>query len=97
MNGRMEGEDTPECRLAAVARSLAIQMEKKKRGRPDYKDFCDALRPYVLKELIIARIAEQRLVDEQPEGASRWTRLRLTDLLRELRAAEAALPKDLCP
>jgi hypothetical protein len=66
MNGRVNADSTPEGRLAAVARSLMIQMENNFRGthvgpsEPDYADFREALRPYVQRELLLARIDEAR-------------------------------------
>lgn len=62
MNGRIHEEEvTPEERIAAVAKSLCTQMRKTLHGRePDYADFRDVLRPYIQKELLMARISEAR-------------------------------------
>jgi hypothetical protein len=94
MNGRMIIEDTPEGRLAAVAYSLMTQMQDKRKRLPDYVDFKTALLPFVLKEQIDARLAEERLVDAQPEIACGWTRRRITDLSRERDAVSKKLPKE---
>jgi hypothetical protein len=66
MNGRASSEDTPEGRLAAVARSLAMKMETQfnKTGQgpavPDYADYRRALAPFLRRELLLARIDEAR-------------------------------------
>jgi hypothetical protein len=66
MNGRVHEEETPEGRVAAVAASLALKMRDRyeKTGcgprEPDYADFREAFRPYIHRELILARIAEAR-------------------------------------
>jgi hypothetical protein len=80
MNGRVHEDHTPEGRLAAVARSLAIKMSEgyKQRGfgprEPDYADFREAFRPYIHRELILARIEEARKSQAD----------RLTSRMREL-------------
>ena len=61
-NGRITTEASPEGRLAAVARTLAMKMKDGQRGDPDYADFRDALRPYVQREILLARITEARHV-----------------------------------
>jgi hypothetical protein len=66
MNGRIHDEETPEGRLAAVARTLVLRMEEKHRKtnvgpqKPDYVDFREAFAPYMRKELLLARIDEAR-------------------------------------
>ena len=80
MNGRINHDDTPEGRIAAVARSLCIQMQKDKR-EPDYADFRDALRPFLKRELLNARIDEAR----------KNSGLRLTARVRELAAELQAI------
>jgi hypothetical protein len=66
MNGRIHHDPTPEGRLAAVCRSLMTQMDTRHRktrvgpAEPDYADFREALRPYVRREILIARIDEAR-------------------------------------
>ena len=66
MNGRIEHEETPWGRVAAVARSLCIQMEKRYKetgcgpSAPDYADFRDVFEPFIKRELIKARIDEVR-------------------------------------
>jgi hypothetical protein len=63
MNGRSRHAKTGEERLASVARSLTMKMQQglrdpeKLKNVPDYADFCDAFRPYVRREQIIACIA----------------------------------------
>jgi len=47
---------TPEERLGAVARELVVKMISPEPNVPDYRDFTDALRPYVRRELLLARI-----------------------------------------
>jgi hypothetical protein len=76
LNGRIhEEEATPEERIAAVVKSLCTQMRKTLHGRePDYADFRDVLRPYIQKELLMARIHEARL----------FSGLILTDRVRTL-------------
>ena len=61
MNGRLiEEQVTPEARLAVVAHRLLLK-EVERPLTPDFADFRDALRPYVQKEILLARIAEARL------------------------------------
>ena len=81
MNGRVHLDDTPEGRIAAVARSLCIQMQKKLKREPDYADFRDVLRPFLQRELLNARIDEAR----KTSGAV------LTARVKELAAAIQAL------
>jgi len=94
VNGRTEQEKTPEGRLAAVAKSLAIRMETKYRqsgvgpSQPDYADYRDAFRPYLQRELLLARIEEARHT-----SAARIT-ARVEELARELRECEKQLPKE---
>jgi hypothetical protein len=85
MNGRIEELDTPEERLAAVARSLAIQMEKLNRT-PDYADYRDALRPFILRELLLTRI------DEARKGCGRGLTGRIQELDVELKKLTKMLP-----
>lgn len=67
MNGRIHEDETPEGRIAAVARSLAIKMEKayQRSGvgpkEPDYADYRAALKPFIDRELILARMDEGRM------------------------------------
>lgn len=87
MNGRIEHEDTPEGRIAAVAKSLCIQMADKRRDQhraltePDYADFRDTLRPFIQRELLNARVDEARKTSART----------LTDRIRELTAELLAL------
>ena len=62
MNGRVhDTEDTPAGRIAAVAKSLCMQMEKTNK-EPDYADFKEVLAPFIEYELISARVEEVRTV-----------------------------------
>jgi hypothetical protein len=94
MNGRVRDMKTPEERLAAVARSLAIQMQdklldaEKLKDVPDYADFRDKLRPYVRRELILARIDEARKL-----GAITLT-TRMKELALELAECEMQIPSE---
>lgn len=85
MNGRTREGETPEERLAAVAKSLMDQMEKTNRV-PDYADFRDTLRPFVLAELFRARI------DEARKGCGRGLTGRVQELDAELKKLTANLP-----
>lgn len=84
MNGRIHhDETTAEDRIAAVAKSLCIQIGDKFRGRvPDYADFRDALRPFVQRELLRARIDEARKL------SGRVMTERVKELAKELDAIE---------
>jgi 2-C-methyl-D-erythritol 4-phosphate cytidylyltransferase len=73
MNGRIVHDATPEGRLAAVAKSVFSKL-KTIRREPDYADYRDALRPFVRRELILARIEESRKVSGRV----------LTERMREL-------------
>jgi len=65
-NGRIDREESPAGRIAAVARSLCLHFEAERRrtgvgpSEPDYADFRDVLRPFIERELILARIDEAR-------------------------------------
>ncbi len=85
MNGRIREADTPEERLAAVAKSLVEQMERKDRV-PDYADFRDALRPFVERELLLARI------DEARKACGRGLTARIDEISVQLKKLEANLP-----
>jgi hypothetical protein len=92
MNGRIQDEETPEGRLAAVAHSLAIQMQKcfaeKCFGpsQPDFADYREALRPFVKRELIMVRIDEARKV------SGRVLTERIRELAAELMEVNRTLP-----
>ena len=94
MNGRAHKDDTPEGRLAAVARSLAIRMAKGdvetgiEPSEPDYADYRDALRPFVKRELLLARIDEARRTHA---GAIAE---RMRELTTELIDVNAQLPEE---
>lgn len=77
MNGRIYQDGTPEGRLAAVARSLALRMAEQKK-EPDYADYRDTLRPFVKRELILARIEEAR------KSAGEMLTARVAELAKEL-------------
>jgi hypothetical protein len=91
MNGRTHQEDTPEGRLAAVARSLMIKMEdrhnKSRVGprEPDYADFREALRPYVQRERVLAQIEEARKTS---------VTARVKELASELAEWEKLIPEE---
>jgi hypothetical protein len=79
MNGRVHHDDTPEGRIAAVARSLCVQMATKSR-EPDYADFRDVFRPFLQRELLNARI------DEARKTSGRALTQRVRELAKELQA-----------
>jgi hypothetical protein len=89
MNGRVHHEDTPEGRIAAVAKSLCIQMDKKLKREPDYADFRDVLRPFIKKEILNARIEEARML------SGRVLTARVKELAAELEALEFSNVYDL--
>jgi hypothetical protein len=86
VNGRIQHEDTPWGRVAAIARSLCIQMDEKYRATqvgpsaPDYADFRDVLRPFIESELLKARI------DEARKASGRALTARVKELANELSA-----------
>lgn len=92
MNGaRYEGSETVEGRLAAVVMELLHSFEDRNRRENrsdivDYVDVATALRPYVQKEIVFARIEEVREV--RNESRNRLV-ARETTLLRELADLEA--------
>ena len=87
MNGRIVKESTPEGRLAAVAKSVAVRLRADLRREADYADYRDAMRPYILRELVLARIEEAR----------RCYGDTLTVRMRELALQLDALNKNLPP
>ena len=82
VNGRVHNDETPEGRIAAVARSLCMQMGEKLKRTPDYADFRDALRPFIQRELLKARI------DEARKTSGRALTERVKELAKELDAIE---------
>jgi len=94
MNGRVHHDDTPEGRLAAVARSLAIRMAKGdaqmgiEPSEADYADYRDALRPFVKREILLARIDEARRT--YPGAIAE----RMRELTTELIDVNAQLPEE---
>lgn len=78
MDGRIASEPTPEGRLAALAFSIGVQMRDHEKKDPDYADFRDAMRPFVKRELILARLEDLR----QTTGAT--LTLRTAELAKEL-------------
>jgi hypothetical protein len=93
MNGRTDSEDTPEGRIAAVARSLAMKMaikfERTGKGwrEPDYADYRAALAPYLRRELLLARI------DEARKTSSTALTTRMKELAGELFECDADIAK----
>lgn len=94
LNGRIHSDPTPEGRLAAVCRSLMTQMEARYRktrvgpSEPDCADFREALRPYVKRELLLARIEEARI------SAGVLLTARVQELANELYAIDKIIPED---
>lgn len=94
MNGRIHQEKTPEGRLAAVCRSLMTQLEARNRttgvgpAEPDFADFREALRPYIQRELLLARIEEAR------KSAGVLLTMRVRELADELYALDKIIPKE---
>ena len=99
MNGRVVEEPTPEGRLAAVCKSLALRMRKEAELRrrsdysrePDYADYRDALRPYIEREMLQARLDEISEYCGAPAAA-----FRIISLRRQIEALDrdiAKLPK----
>jgi len=100
MNGRIDGEKTPEGRLAAVAMSVILQMQLRALedaacrscGRiaalrqPDYADFRDAMRPFIERELLLARINEAR------SGNGKLLTSRIQELCADLAELNRQLP-----
>jgi hypothetical protein len=91
MNGKFTHETTPEGRLAAVAVMLAEEFEDRynqtKVGpqKPDVADLREALRPYLLRELLRARIEESEKVIETRAA-------RTAHLVKELYECERQIP-----
>lgn len=91
MNGRIVEEGTPEGRLAAVARSLALKMQDAYRKSgvgpqfPDYADYRDAFAIHVKRELLLAR------VDEARTEAAKVITDRMKELAEELAQIELAI------
>jgi hypothetical protein len=92
--GRLRGETTPEGRLAAVASCLAVSMADEHvrsaagPAAPDYADYREALRPYILRELLLARI------DEARKSISLHLTGRVKELAAELAEIESGLPAE---
>lgn len=82
-------DDTPEGRIATLARALCRQMRKKFDLDPDTADFCEVLRPFIQRELILAR------VDEARKTSGRILTERARELQKELLALEFPDESDL--
>jgi len=71
MNGaRYEGADTVEAKLAAVVMEVFHRFDMRNRHERrseivDYADVAAALRPFVNKELVLARVDEVRKLREE--------------------------------
>lgn len=93
-NGRIHQEETPERRIAAVVRSLTIQVNRDYRRTghgpdlPDYADYCAAIAPFLEKELLLARLHELEI---QPRKPPKW---RIEEIRRELEILESKLPDE---
>lgn len=57
MNGRVEGEDTPWERLAAVVKSFVARTGELERWKIDYADLAEELRPYWVLEDVNSKLA----------------------------------------
>ena len=79
---------TPEERLAAVAHELALHFQDSFSRIPDYADFRDALRPYLVRELLMVRIDEARV------SCGRCLTDRVANLNAQLVEISTALPKE---
>jgi hypothetical protein len=94
MNGRIYKGKTGEERLAGVARSLTMKMQKglrdpeKLKNVPDYADFRDAFRPYVRREQIIACISWAR------RHAAEVLTAGIKELALELLECEKQIPQE---
>jgi hypothetical protein len=92
MNARIKHCQTPEERIAAVARALAIDMEMNhaRTGagptEPDYADYREALSPYIRREILLARI------DEVRKSLSLHLTGRVSELAKELAEIEGKIP-----
>lgn len=93
MNGKIMYQDTPEGRIAAIAVVLAEQFEERhaKTGKgpakPDVADVRQAIRAYVQRELIRARI------DEAERGRDAKA-TRREELVHELYQWEVQIPEE---
>lgn len=93
MNGRFVHEESPEGRLAAIAVSIAIAFSDRhaKTGNGpsarDVADLRDALRPYVQRELLRARLDE---FERNHNGRNS----RRSALIKQLYECEAKIPAE---
>lgn len=85
MDGRISSEPTPEGRLAAVSFSVAIQMRDHEKKEADYADYRDCMRPFVQRELILARLEELR------KTTSAIMTIRVAELAKELAEVSAQI------
>jgi hypothetical protein len=94
MNGRMQGAKTSWRRIAVAVESHYIKIRnnfrKTNKGPelPDYHDLEEMLRPYVEREVLLARIEEARLV----AGTSLTARIK--ELGKQLYEVEAAMSEE---
>ena len=71
MNGRIAAADTPEDRLAAVVVSRLLRLPEPERWHLDYADFAEALRPFVQRELLMARMEERNMTSAGNDARKR--------------------------
>lgn len=103
MNGRVFDAETPEERLAAVVISTILANERRnlREGTAhilDYQDFAAALKPFIQRELVTARMEEIRFArSTHPLIEERRKMLveRQKDLLGDLIAAEKKIFENL--
>jgi hypothetical protein len=92
MNGRVRHAVTPEERIAAVARDLALEIEMRHAmtgsgpTEPDFADYRERLAPYIRRELVLVRIAEARKL------LSLHLTARVAELAAELAEIERNIP-----
>lgn len=86
MNGRIHEGKTAAERLAAVARSIAVEIHSKFGRVADYADFQHEMEPFVEREMILVRIEEARHT-----GATGITQ-RIRELDKQLKKCERTLP-----
>jgi hypothetical protein len=94
VNGRILQEETPEGRLAAVVKTLFLEMRRKFANRlpeyrePDYADIRDTIKPFLDREICAARLKEaewNRTLD--------FREVRIRELTQELLKLTERLPE----
>lgn len=93
MNGRIEGEDTPAGRLAAVVITALRRFPQERLWHLDYADMRDAMEPYIERELLTARMEERSMSTAGNDARKRELFNRLVLIEQQIAKLQLGAPK----